>query len=107
MINDYSNRGLRILDIQSFNQALKAKWIQKYLDHKTKRKWKSFLSDIRAVDHLLDKHSKFFIFNTFKKKYSVKTNFLQYYSVVCAISGLKKKSVLATQRRTLTMTLKI
>ena len=32
MINDYKNGGLKMLDIQSFNRALKAKWIQKYLD---------------------------------------------------------------------------
>ena len=38
MINDYSNEGLRMLDIQSFKQSLKAKWIQKYLDHKNKGK---------------------------------------------------------------------
>ena len=44
MINDYSNGGLRMLDIQSFNQALKAKWIQKYLDQKNKGKWKLFLN---------------------------------------------------------------
>ena len=169
MINDYSNGGLRMLDIQSFNQALKAKWIQKYLDQKNKGKWKLFLNfflaehnaeliftgnlkiddipflqledpfskeliaiwsnltfkkepnnfsqmpiwynslirinnkpfyyrnwslaDIRTVDHLLDKDSKFLTFDTFKKKYSVKTNFLQYYSVVCAISELKNVCV--------------
>ena len=51
------------------------------------RNWS--LADIRTVDHLLDKDSKFLTFDTFKKKYSVKTNFLQYYSVVCAISELK------------------
>ena len=44
MINDYSNGRLRMLDIQSFNQALKAKWIQKYLDQKNKGKWKLFLN---------------------------------------------------------------
>ena len=32
MLNDYENGGLKILDIQSFNCALKAKWLQKYLD---------------------------------------------------------------------------
>ena len=47
------------------------------------------LADIRPVDHLFDNDSKLLTFDTFKKKYSVKTKFLQYYSVVCAISGLK------------------
>ena len=32
MINDYATGGLKMLDIQTFNRALKAKWIQKYLD---------------------------------------------------------------------------
>ena len=40
VINDYSNGGLRMSDIQSFNQALKAKWIQKYLDQKKQRQMK-------------------------------------------------------------------
>ena len=34
MINDYSEGGLKIIDIASFNKSLKAKWIQKYLDLK-------------------------------------------------------------------------
>ena len=32
MINDYSNGGLKMIDIQSFNKSLKAMWIKKYLD---------------------------------------------------------------------------
>ena len=32
MINDYSNVGLKMIDIQSFNKSLKAMWIKKYLD---------------------------------------------------------------------------
>ena len=32
-----------MLDIQTFNRALKAKWIQKYLDSRNKGKWKLFL----------------------------------------------------------------
>ena len=32
-----------MLDIQTFNRALKAKWIQKYLDSSNKRKWKFYL----------------------------------------------------------------
>ena len=31
------------VDIQIFNRALKAKWIQKYLDSSNKGKWKLFL----------------------------------------------------------------
>ena len=43
MINDYATGGLKMLDIQIFNRALKAKWIQKYLDSSNKGKWKLFL----------------------------------------------------------------
>ena len=32
MLNQYKDGGLKLLDIQSFNCALKAKWVQKYLD---------------------------------------------------------------------------
>ena len=40
MINDYATGGLKMLDIQIFNRALKAKWIQKYLDSSNKGKCK-------------------------------------------------------------------
>ena len=43
MINDYATGGVKMLDIQIFNRALKAKWIQKYLDPSNKGKWKLFL----------------------------------------------------------------
>ena len=43
MINDYASGRLKILDIQIFNCALKAKWIQKYLDSSNKGKWRLFL----------------------------------------------------------------
>ena len=42
MINDYATDGLKMLDIHIFNHALKAKWIQKYLDSSNKGKWKLF-----------------------------------------------------------------
>ena len=32
IINDYSEGGLKMIDIDSFNRSLKAKWIKKYLD---------------------------------------------------------------------------
>ena len=38
MINDYATGGPKMLDIQIFNRALKAKWIQKYLDSSNKGK---------------------------------------------------------------------
>ena len=43
MINDFKDGGLRMLDIESFNKALKCSWIKKYLDDENKGKWKLFL----------------------------------------------------------------
>ena len=165
MINDYATGGLKMLDIQIFNRALKAKWIQKYLDSSNKGKWKLFLdfflakynatllitgnlnvndaasleiddpfteelieiwsclnfkkqppdfsnipiwhnsfvridnkpiyyknwykAGIHFRNHLLDENFHFLTFDAFKKKFSVKTNFLQYQSVVSAVSKMK------------------
>ena len=165
MINDYATGGLKMLDIQIFNRALKAKWIQKNLDSSNKGKWKLFLdfflakynatllitgnlnvNDAAALEiddpftkelieiwsclnfkkqppdfsnipiwhnsfvridnkpicyknwykagihfrnHLLDENFHFLTFDAFKEKFSVKTNFLQYQSVVSAVSKMK------------------
>ena len=43
MINDYSEGGLKMIDITSFNKSLKATWIKKYLDTENCSKWKVFL----------------------------------------------------------------
>ena len=40
MINNYSEAGLKMIDIASFNKSLKATWIQKYLDPENHSKWK-------------------------------------------------------------------
>ena len=40
MIDDYEKGGLKMLDIQIFNRALKSIWIQKYLDDNNTGKWK-------------------------------------------------------------------
>ena len=42
MLNEYKDGGLKMLHIQSFNCALKAKWVQKYLDDSNQAKWKLF-----------------------------------------------------------------
>ena len=42
--------GLKMLDIVSFNNALKAKWVQRLLDPNNKGKWKLFL------DYFLGNH---------------------------------------------------
>ena len=43
MIRDYSEGGLKMLDIASFNKALKIVWIKKYLDKENYSKWKIFV----------------------------------------------------------------
>ena len=39
-----------MIDLQSFNQSLKIKWIKGYLDENNQGKWKSFF------DYYLEKH---------------------------------------------------
>ena len=43
IINDFAGGGLKMLDLQCFNRALKAKWIQRYLDPHNRGKWKLFV----------------------------------------------------------------
>ena len=43
IINDFAEGRLKMLDLQSFNRALKAKWMQRYLDPHNRGKWKLFL----------------------------------------------------------------
>ena len=42
MISDYSNGGLKMIDLFSFNKSLKTIWIKKYLDKTNLGKWKLF-----------------------------------------------------------------
>ena len=44
MTYDYSNGGLKMLDIESFSKILKAIWIKKYLDKENRGKWKLFFN---------------------------------------------------------------
>ena len=44
MINDYSEGGLKLIDITSFNRSLKATWIKKYLDKEIVEAGKAFLT---------------------------------------------------------------
>ena len=44
MINEYNKGGLEIIDLESFNESLKIKWIKGYLDDNNKGKWKSFVN---------------------------------------------------------------
>ena len=43
MINDYENGGLKMIDIKSFNKALKSAWVKTYIDKDNHGKWKLFL----------------------------------------------------------------
>ena len=40
MISDYENGGHRMLDLNSFNKALKLFWVRKYLNESNSGKWK-------------------------------------------------------------------
>ena len=42
MLCDYSKGGLRMIDLISFNKALKSTWVKKYLDPENHGKWKFF-----------------------------------------------------------------
>ena len=42
MISDYKNGRLRMIDIKSFNKALKSTWVKKYLDNDNNGRWKLF-----------------------------------------------------------------
>ena len=42
MLNECKDGGLKMLDIRSFNYALKSKWVKKYLDDNNQAKWKLF-----------------------------------------------------------------
>ena len=42
MLNEHKDGGLKMLNIQSFNCALKLKWVKKYLDDSNQAKWKLF-----------------------------------------------------------------
>ena len=43
IINDFAEGGLKMLDLPSFNRALKAKLVQRYLDPQNRAKWKLFV----------------------------------------------------------------
>ena len=44
MINDYPNRGLKMIDVVSFNKSLKASWIKKHLDSENSSTWKTIFN---------------------------------------------------------------
>ena len=58
MINSYSKGGLKMIDIQSFNQSLKMKWVKGYLDDDNQAKWKSFFN------YYLERHGGSLVFSS-------------------------------------------
>ena len=62
MINEYNKGGLKMIDLQSFNESLKIKWIKGYLDDNNKGKWKSF------VNNYLEKHGGKLVFSANLKR---------------------------------------
>ena len=65
MINSYSIGGLKMIDIQSFNQSLKMKWIKGYLGDDNQAKWKSFFN------YYLEKHGGNLVFSSNLKRQDV------------------------------------
>ena len=62
MINDYEQGGLKMIDLKTFNKALKISWLQKYFDPKNKSKWKLFL------EKTVEKRGGELVFSGFLKK---------------------------------------
>ena len=67
MINEYENRGARMLDILSFNRALNATWVTKYFNSTNKGKWKNLF------DYYLDKlgGKTAFLYSLNKKRFEI------------------------------------
>ena len=55
MIKDFSEGGLKMIDIQSFNKSLKSSWIKKYLDPENSSSWKSFFDLHVNFSHMEDR----------------------------------------------------
>ena len=53
IIQNNGNGGIRMIDIVSFNKALKSVWIRKYLDESNKGKWKVFFDAELFWKHLV------------------------------------------------------
>ena len=47
MLNDYSEGGLKMFDIESFDKDLKMTWVKKYLDKENHSKWKIFDLEVK------------------------------------------------------------
>ena len=61
------------------------------------RNWSS--AGIYFVSDLLEEDSQFLTFATFKKKFAIKADFLQYQGVIGAISNIKRKKTYCPQMK--------
>ena len=77
MINEYKHGGLKMLDIQTFNRAHKAKWIQKYLDCENHGKQKL------VFDAHLDKHGGKRLFSFNLKEHITRNQFFDFLKDRC------------------------
>ena len=50
MISDYTNGSLKMINMKSFNKALKSAWVKKHLDNDNHGKWKLFHFDSELHD---------------------------------------------------------
>jgi len=65
VFSGYSKGGLKMIDIQIFNQSLKMKWVKGYLDDDNQAKWKSFFN------YYLERHSGNLVFSSNLKRQDV------------------------------------
>ena len=70
MISDYVNGALKMIDLNSFNKALKLSWVRKYLNNDNSAKWK-LLFDFQLQDY---GGSEFFRCNLNRKDLSIYNN---------------------------------
>ena len=82
MINDFKDGGLRMLDIESFNKALKCSWTFFYSD------WSR--SGINLVRDLLKDDNSFLSYQEFKAKFKFTPCPLTYCGVICMLKIVKK-----------------
>ena len=54
MISDNSEGGLRMIDLVSFNKALKSTWVKKYLDPENHGKWNTMAAQSFSEEISID-----------------------------------------------------
>ena len=108
LYRDFSNGGLRMVDIELTIRSLRLAWIQRLI-FGNKGNWKNvpdhffkkhgglnFLlrcnyKGIHTIQELLNENGQYLTFQDFQIKYHCKTNFLQFYQILSAIPGFLKE----------------